>query len=179
MTAPGAVPTVQAGVPERVRWVLAYLGTILGLDAVIHLAWDPEQTGTLVGAVGTLLTRGLTLGLLLAVLLFPAAALSLHLAARAQTSSRIVRAVIGSAAWAGWYLLVAWFVLIAGTIGLWPEGFSVLLPIVAGAGGSFGALAWGGRPIRPSRGVSILGLAIGVLIIAGCFVTAGMWGRPA
>ena len=179
MIVQGAVPAFQAAVPERVRWVLAYLGTIAGLDAVIHLVWDPEQTGTLVGAMGTLLTRGLTLGVLLAVLLFPAAAASLHLAARAGTSSRVVRAVIGAAAWAGWNLLVAGFVLIAGTIGLWPEGFSVLLPLVAGAGGAYGALAWGGRPIRPSRGVSILGLAIGVLIIAGCFVTAGLWGRPA
>ena len=168
----------RARVPERLRLVLAYLLAIAGLDAVLHLVWDPEQTGTLVGALGTLLTRGLTIGVLLALLLTPAAVLSLHLAARVLAVSRITGAVIGAAAWTAWYLFVAGIVLLARTIGLWPEGFLGVLALIAGAGGSFGALGLGER-VRPSRAVSILGVVVGCLVIAGCFVTAGWWGSTA
>lgn len=169
-------PVVHRRTVPWARPVLAYLVGIAALDAVIYVVEDPSRTGSPTGAIGAFVSHGPVLGAILAGFLLPAVVLTLHGIARPGMGPPAKRAVIGAAAWVGWYLVVAAAVVLAGTIGLWPEGFYALLVLLGGAGGLFGLLL-GERPARPSRAATIVGVTVGVVIIAGCFITAGGWGR--
>ena len=155
------------------RPLFAYVVTVVGLDFMLYAASNAAQTQELVDA-----TRGLLfLGAILALFLLPAATLTIHAVARLGTSPAVVRAFVGMVSWAGWFLLLGVVVGIAGTIGLWPEGFGTLLVILGVAGAVFAVLGVSASPDSPRRVVTILAGVIGIVIIASCFVTVGWWGR--
>jgi hypothetical protein len=159
--------------PLAARPLFAYVVTVVGLDFMLYAASNAAQTQELVDA-----TRGLLfLGAILALFLLPAATLTIHAVARLGTGPAVVRAFVGMVSWAGWYLVLAAVVVIAGTIGLWPEGFGTLLVILAVAGAVFAVLGVSASADPPRRIVTVVAAAIGMVIIAGCFVTVAWWGR--
>ena len=176
-TIDGTTSTLPSSV--RPSPLVAYVATIVGLDLVLHVIWDPAQTGTVAGVLGTFLPRGLILGLLLGAFLLPAATLTVHLAHRWHLTSKAARTALGMASWLAWYLATAGVIFLARTIGLWPEAFVALLVLVAGAGAAFGLFAISDPPRPPAMHVTVLGAAIAALILVGSIVTAGWWGSPA
>jgi hypothetical protein len=156
------------------RPFFTYVATLVGLDSIIYTASNAAQTLELVDA-----TRGfLLLGAILGAFLLPAATLTIHVVARLGTTPAVVRAILGMVSWTGWYLFVAAAVVVAGTIGIWPEGFVALLVVLGVAGAVFAVLGVSASPVPPRRIVTVLAGVIGALIIAGCFVTVGWWGEP-
>jgi hypothetical protein len=154
------------------RPFLAYVLTVVSVDLMLYVGSNAAQTTELADV-----TRGLlVVGALLALFLIPAATLTIHAIARLGTSTAIVRAVVGMLSWAGWVLFVAAAVVVAGTIGLWPEGFGALLVILGVAGAVFGVLGVSASQGPPRRAVTIVAGVIGLVITAGCFVTVGWWG---
>lgn len=155
------------------RPFLAYVLTVVSVDLVLYATSIAAQAQELVEV-----TRGLlVVGALLGFFLVPAATVTIHAIARLGTSPAIVRAVVGMLSWAGWVLFVAAAVVVAGTIGLWPEGLGSLLVILGVAGAAFGVLGVSASQGPPRRTVTIVAGVIGLVITAGCFVTAGWWGR--
>lgn len=163
----------STGLLAAVRPAFAFLATVVGVGLVLYTASNAGRTPESVDA-----TRGLlVLSAILALFLFPAGTLTIHAVARLGTSPAVVRALVGMVSWAGWFLIVAVAVVVAGTIGLWPEGFGALLVILGVAGAVFAVLGVSASPDPPRRVVTILAGVIGLVIIAGCFVTVGWWGR--
>jgi hypothetical protein len=157
---------MTATAATRLRTVLAYLVTVVGLTGAVVIA----------GAGGGLLPGSLSVSVVLAIALLPAATLARHLVSRAVNRSPIRHALLGAVSWTAWYLLVAVAVVVAGTLALWPEGFVLLLALIAIAGAIFGALAPAGR--SPSSATTGAALLVAAGLIAACFVTAGRWGGP-
>jgi hypothetical protein len=87
--------------------------------------------------------------------------------------------MLGSVSWAGWYLLLGAAVVVAGTFGLWPEGFAIVLLLITLAGAAFALLAVRAPQAPPGPVATTASFVCGVLLVAACFVTAGWWGAAA
>jgi hypothetical protein len=152
---------------------VTYVATVVVLDWILFTSSNAARTLELADA-----SRGFVLlGPILGVFLLPAATLTIHVVARLGSTPAAVRAIVGIVSWAGWYLFVGAVVVAAGTIGLWPEGFGALLVLVAIAGAAFAALGVSASSDPPRRIVTVLAGVVGLLIVAGCFVTVGWWGQ--
>jgi hypothetical protein len=159
--------------------VVGFVVAIGWLAIGASVVWGGDQDISVEGATVIVRSAVLSLAVAFAVLMFPAAVLSLHLAARVPTASPIGRAIIGSVSFGGWYVLLGATVLIAGTFGIWPDGFVALLLLVASAGAAFTLLAVRGRPAPPGWLATGAGTVGACLLITACFVTAGWWGSAA
>jgi hypothetical protein len=150
----------------------AFVATVVGLGAIIYAASGAAETLGLVDAGRNFLFFGAILG----GFLLPAAIVTIHIVARVGATPWVGRALLGMVSWIGWYLFVAAMVVMAGTIGIWPEGFGFILVLLAVAGAVFAVLGLSSHQATPRPIVTILAAVIGSLIIAGCFVTVGWWG---
>ena len=164
------------------RMAVAYLA-ILAVDVwLLAVLLDVQMARGLWEALaaGTRVFTGYGLRLIavLAVAFVPALVLTMELVARTPPPSALGRALAGAVAWSAWSAMAAFSGASATGLVFFQTSVFVGLGVLALCGAVFAVLAFDRTTRPPGRGPIVIALVIVALVVAGAFLTRGMWGGP-